>query len=74
MGSLAVVLAGSGLWVSAAAKKSKRPARTREVPALTRDGRPNVQSDAALVVDSRDGTILYEKNPDKVRAIASTGR
>jgi serine-type D-Ala-D-Ala endopeptidase (penicillin-binding protein 7) len=44
------------------------------VPALTALGLPNVRSGSALVIDMDTGTILYGKNPDAVRAIASTGK
>ena len=44
------------------------------VPALTPEGLPNVRSGSALVVDMDSGAIVYGKNPDTVRAIASTGK
>jgi len=49
----------------------------RVVPAiapLTREGLPNVQSISALVMDLDSGRLLYGKNPDRMRAIASTGK
>lgn len=48
--------------------------RGASVAALTKDGRPNVQSAAAIAIDAKTGELLYAKNPDKVRAIASTGK
>lgn len=61
---------------SAAAKKRRRgaPRRAAPVPALTGDGRPNVQSVAAIVVDLDTGVELYAKNPDDERFIASTSK
>jgi D-alanyl-D-alanine endopeptidase (penicillin-binding protein 7) len=53
--------------------KRRGPARPA-VPALTPLGLPNVQSASALVVDLDRGTILYGKNPDRPRYIASTGK
>jgi serine-type D-Ala-D-Ala endopeptidase (penicillin-binding protein 7) len=49
-------------------------AHARNVPALTKDGLPNVQSAGAIVVDAATGAVLYEKNADEVRHIASTGK
>tara|TARA_R110002096_G_scaffold16898_15_gene58282 strand:- start:73299 stop:74180 length:882 start_codon:yes stop_codon:yes gene_type:complete len=48
--------------------------RGSAIAALTKDGRPNVQSEAAIAIDAKTGELLYGKNPDKVRAIASTGK
>ncbi|HLU67371.1 MAG TPA: serine hydrolase, partial [Kofleriaceae bacterium] len=55
-------------------RKKRAARRTPPVPALTAHGLPNVRSASALVVDLDSGTILYGKNPDRVRAIASTGK
>jgi serine-type D-Ala-D-Ala endopeptidase (penicillin-binding protein 7) len=56
-------------------RRGRRPARvTPAIPALTELGLPNVRSGSALVVDMDTGAILYGKNPDTVRAIASTGK
>lgn len=55
----------------------KRPQAARVVRAiapLTPHGLPNVQSHAALVMDLETGRMLYGKNPDRVRHIASTGK
>jgi D-alanyl-D-alanine endopeptidase (penicillin-binding protein 7) len=46
----------------------------RIVPPLTADGLPNIRSVSALAVDMDTGNIVYGKNPDAVRAIASTGK
>ena len=61
----------------AEAKRRRRRHRARPsppVPALTSEGLPNVRSGSALAIDMDKGTILYGKNPDSVRAIASTGK
>jgi D-alanyl-D-alanine endopeptidase (penicillin-binding protein 7) len=52
----------------------KRGRAPREIPELTRDGLPNIQSQAALVVDLDGGTEIYARNPNEVRAIASVGK
>ena len=41
---------------------------------FTKDGRPNVKSTTALVVDLNDGGVLYEKDPDVVRPLASLSK
>ncbi|MBT8492638.1 MAG: serine hydrolase [Deltaproteobacteria bacterium] len=41
---------------------------------LTADGLPNVQSESALIIDYDSGELLFTKNPEQVRAIASTGK
>lgn len=48
--------------------------RHRRVPPLTKDGLPNVQAKASIVMDVNSGEVLYAKKPDKVRYIASTGK
>jgi serine-type D-Ala-D-Ala endopeptidase (penicillin-binding protein 7) len=77
---LALLLAAAPVWGN---KKGRTPAQkpkprrthiVREVSELTRDGFPNVQSQAALIVDLDEGTELYAKNPEQVRAIASVGK
>jgi D-alanyl-D-alanine endopeptidase (penicillin-binding protein 7) len=56
-------------------KRNHRAARAeRPVPALTALGLPNVRSGSALAIDMDTGTILYGKNPDAIRGIASTGK
>lgn len=44
------------------------------VAALTKDGGPNVQASAAIVVDLDSGDLLYAKRPDDSVPIASTGK
>ncbi|HKA88500.1 MAG TPA: serine hydrolase [Haliangiales bacterium] len=56
---------------AAAKKRGRAP---REVPELTKDGLPNIQSQSALVWDLDAGAELYSKNPTEVRAIASVGK
>ncbi len=57
----------------AEARKRKRGGRkSPPIPALTRDGLPNVQAFGAIVVDLDAGTELYSKHADDTRFIAST--
>jgi D-alanyl-D-alanine endopeptidase (penicillin-binding protein 7) len=49
-------------------------ARARGVPDLTREGLPNVQSASALVYDLASGEVLYERDADTVRPIASVSK
>lgn len=61
----------------AEARRRKRRHRVRivpAIPALNELGLPNVRSGSALAIDMDSGTILFGKNPDMVRAIASTGK
>lgn len=60
--------------MAAAALALPSSAHARNIPALTNDGLPNVQSAAAIVVDAASGAVLYEKNADELRNIASTGK
>jgi D-alanyl-D-alanine endopeptidase (penicillin-binding protein 7) len=59
---------------------TRRPARRgrivqeRAVPTYTRSGLPNIQAQAAVVVDMKEGTSLFQKNPDAVRPIASISK
>lgn len=57
-------------WAKKGAKKRKKA--SAPTAALTKDGLPNVQSAAAIVVDLDTGEELYAKHPDAVRPIAST--
>ena len=42
-------------------------------PASAGSAQPRVpNADAAIVVDARDGTVMFAKRPDQERAIAST--
>ena len=49
-------------------------AQAKKFATFTEEGLPNVQSASAIVVDLDDGEVLYEKNADEVRPIASTGK
>jgi D-alanyl-D-alanine endopeptidase (penicillin-binding protein 7) len=44
------------------------------VAALTREGQPNIQARAAVIVDLSGGGDYYAKNPDAVRPIASISK
>jgi D-alanyl-D-alanine endopeptidase (penicillin-binding protein 7) len=46
----------------------------RSFPALTPEGLPNVRSASAYVFDAETGALIYAKNPDSPREIASTGK
>ena len=60
----------------AAAKRKRggKAAKSAPVPALTRDGKPNVLARSAIVVDLKSGDELYVRNADEVRAIASLSK
>lgn len=49
-------------------------ARARGIPDLTREGFPNIQSATALVVDLDTDSVLYERDADTVRPIASVSK
>jgi len=49
-------------------------AKKSSIEPLTAEGLPNVQSDGAVAIDVDTGEIIYGKNPDKVRDIASTSK
>ncbi len=49
-------------------------AAAKPFPDRTADNLPNVQSASAIVVDMASGKVLFAKNPDEVRHIASTGK
>jgi len=74
----ALVLVWSAVGGTADARRRSRRAHKRAVrvvPAiapLTREGLPNVQSVSAVVMNLDSGRLLYGKNPDRIRAIAST--
>jgi D-alanyl-D-alanine endopeptidase (penicillin-binding protein 7) len=59
-----------------ARRPSRRSIASRSVAPLTRDGRPNIQAQAAVIVDMGPGggPDLYSKNPDAVRPIASISK
>jgi serine-type D-Ala-D-Ala endopeptidase (penicillin-binding protein 7) len=72
-----VVTVVAALLASAPAearRKSRRRPRYVPVPALTKDGLPNVQAAAAVVVDLETGEELFAKNAGDRRAIASISK
>lgn len=56
------------------ARRSHAARVVRAIAPLTPQGLPNVQSESALVMDLETGRMLYGRNPDRVRHIASTGK
>jgi D-alanyl-D-alanine endopeptidase (penicillin-binding protein 7) len=62
------------LLMLAALAPAAHAKRTRAVPVYTRDGAPNIQAQAAVVIDLTEGQELYLKNPDAVRPIASISK
>ena len=54
--------------------KGKRAMYTRAVPVYTQGGMPNVQAQAALIIDLQSGAELFQKNPDEIRPIASISK
>lgn len=50
--------------------RSRRPQAT--VPPKTTGGVPNTGAKSIMMIDAKNGQILYEKNPDESRAAAST--
>ena len=57
-----------------AAKTPQAFAAARLAAAVTANGRPNIQSAAALVVDLKSNTVLFERDADVVRPIASLSK
>lgn len=53
--------------------RSARPA-IRPIAVYTSSGLPNVQAQAAVVLDFTTGEVLFAKNPDAVRPIASISK
>ncbi len=49
-------------------------AHAQVFPHVTPEGLPNIQSKSAIIVDLDSGEVLYEKNADEVRPIASTSK
>ncbi len=75
MRSVAIVVLLTLLPAVAPAQRPRRRAvRSRPIAVYTRDGQPNVQAQAAVVVDLASGTELFQKNPDEVRPIASISK
>ncbi len=80
MKRLAILLLAALVLVPAAAdaakkhKRARRTVRDRPVAVYTRGGLPNIQAQAAVVVDLDGGKELFQKNPDEVRPIASISK
>ncbi|MSP60258.1 MAG: peptidase S11 [Myxococcales bacterium] len=54
--------------------RKRRVVRERPVAVYTKGGLPNIQAQAAVVVDLEGGSELFQKNPDAVRPIASISK
>jgi len=55
-------------------KKGRRVVAERPVAVYTKGGLPNIQAQAAVVVDLSSGEVIHAKNPDEVRSIASISK
>ena len=55
----------------AADKPARAPMKKSAAMPDTKDGEPNLQSTAAIVLDAKTGLTLYSKNADQVHPIAS---
>lgn len=53
---------------------SEGVASARGIPDITREGFPNIQSASALVIDLNTNAVLYERDADTVRPIASVSK
>src|SRR5947209_2896445 len=73
MKGLATCLVALSLMMSSAAYARRHQAR-KGIPTYTRTGDPNIQAQAALVIDLTEGHELFMKNPDAVRPIASISK
>lgn len=69
-----LVTLGAYLALTTVAPVHAKRRRTPPIPALTKDGMPNVRSAAAIALDAKTGEIVYAKNADAVRSIASTSK
>jgi serine-type D-Ala-D-Ala endopeptidase (penicillin-binding protein 7) len=61
-------------WIKRRDKRGRMIVVDINVPPLTRDGRPNVQAKAAIMIDLESGNPLFEKNADEQRPIASISK
>jgi serine-type D-Ala-D-Ala endopeptidase (penicillin-binding protein 7) len=53
---------------------NKGAAHAQAFAPFTPEGLPNIQSYSAIIIDLDSGEVLYEKNADEVRPIASTSK
>jgi len=53
--------------------KKKKPVATERLVSATKNGQPNVQAAASLVIDD-GGTVVFARNPDRERPIASISK
>lgn len=60
--------------VDARSRKRRRKAKPRPIPTFRADGSPNIQSVSALAIDGDTGQVLYSRDPDRVRPIASLSK
>jgi D-alanyl-D-alanine endopeptidase (penicillin-binding protein 7) len=76
VGFLALTLAGAPAFARTrqSSKRATSHGKSSGTPTTTKTGLPNVQADAAIIVDMDSGEELFSKNPDQVRAIASVGK
>lgn len=65
---------GKGKSSAHARKAAHHEERERPVATFTKSGAPNIQAEAAVVVDLKTGEELYAKRPDDVRPIASISK
>lgn len=69
-----VTVAALSITIFSILGSSAEAKRSKKIPPLTKDGLPNVRSASAFVFDLERGALLYAKNPDVEREIASTGK
>lgn len=67
-------LAAAALCLTVASAAHARRGEIVKIEPRTPDGLPNVQSPSAIAVDLKTGEVLYERNADEVREMASTGK
>ena len=71
---LSTLLAATSMSGAAVAKKKHHVAAERPVSVYTKAGMPNIQAQAAAVVDLDSGDELFMKNADAQRPIASISK
>ncbi len=73
--ALGIVCLGALAHPAVAAKRRHHAVvHERPIAVYTKDGAPNIQAQAAVVIDLTTGEILHAKNPDAVRPIASISK